>query len=79
MSFLENPFHVANSPRADPSKIGDLLPHINVLSFWQIYQTLVLAAGDLVGKSFRLEIWLLFKRQLYPREVVPSSSRPVQG
>jgi hypothetical protein len=79
MSFLENQLHIANSSRRDPGKLGNLFTHINVLSFWQICQSLVLTAGDLVGKSLRLEIRLLFKRQLCSGEIVPGGSWPVQG
>jgi hypothetical protein len=62
VSFLKNNLHVAHSPRRDPCEIGNFFPNINVLSFWQICQTLVLAAGDLVGKGLRMETCLLFKR-----------------
>ena len=60
--LLENNLRVAYRPRGDPGEIGNLFSHVHVLSFWQICQTLVLAAGDLVGKGRRLETCLLFKR-----------------
>jgi len=79
VSLLENNLRVAYRPRGDPGEIGNLFSHVNVLSFWQICQTLVLAASDLVGKSLRLEIRFLLKCQFGSSEVIPDSSRPLQG
>jgi hypothetical protein len=49
VSFLENNLRVALPSEGDPGEIGNLFSHVNVLSFWQICQTLVPAAS---GFSF---------------------------
>jgi hypothetical protein len=49
VSLLENNLRVALPSEGDPGEIGNLFSHVNVLSFWQICQTLVLAAS---GFSF---------------------------
>src|SRR5215831_11928639 len=71
MGFSEDDLHLVNVASTDARQISDLSPHVDVLSFRQICQSLFLAAGRLIGKSFRLEIWFLLKRQLCTCEGVP--------
>jgi hypothetical protein len=46
---FEDCFNVPDIARANPRHASKLLPHINVLSFWQIFQPLVLASEAHVG------------------------------
>jgi hypothetical protein len=52
VSFLENKLHIAHGPRRNSSETSNFFPYVNVLSVWQICQTLLFAASGLVGKSF---------------------------
>jgi len=48
MGFPKNSFHFANVAGTGAGEISNLLPNIDLLSFWQICQSLISLAGNLI-------------------------------
>ena len=71
---LEDRFDVADvtSASAKAREVGNLLTHINMPSFRQICQTLVLAPGAHVCKRFLLKIGLQCQHQANTDKRIPS-------
>jgi len=70
---FENRFNVGYITVAHSRDAGNLLPHINMRSFRQICQTLVLAPGAHVVARPLLEVGLQFQRQANADKRIPSA------
>ena len=61
MGFPKNGLHFADVAGTGASEISNLLPNIDLLSFWQICQTLIFPVGNLIRMSLSLKTGLLLQ------------------
>jgi hypothetical protein len=73
VGVLEDFSHVTDVTVANPRGAGNLVTHIDMLSFWQICRTLVLAPGTHVVKRPFLEGEFQFQRQANTDKGIPSA------
>src|SRR5271167_2901703 len=68
---LKDRFDIADVTGARPRGAGNLLAHLNMLSFRQICPTLVLASDTHVAERPLLEVGLQFQRQVNTDKRIP--------
>ena len=72
-AILEDRLYVADVTSTNRRGAGNLLPHINMLSFRQICRTLVFASGAHVVERSLLKIGLQCQRQANADKRIPSA------
>jgi hypothetical protein len=72
---MEDGLYLAHVAGAYISSVGNFLPNVNVVSFWQICQTLALPTGSLVLQGLLLENRFEFQGYANADEVIPTPAR----